>query len=130
MVTTLDQTSNFKWGLWITQIKCDGSTSLQSPKGCFQYFTQSQGSLTSFAFQPNGQYLSNQAYKICIMTSKGSCRISFQATDFGLEKFGNYKTSPYNLSGVSSGKKTNIKKRTELGKITIKRFHFLAHFFL
>ena len=51
----------FKWGLWITQIKCDGTTSLQSPKGCFQYFLPSSGYLTSFAFDSNGQYLNNQA---------------------------------------------------------------------
>ena len=36
------------------------------------------------------------------MASKGACRISFRAENFGLEKFGNYKTSPYSRSGVSS----------------------------
>ena len=40
------------------------------------------------------------------MASKGACRISFKAgseeDNFGLEKFGNYKTSPYSRSGVSS----------------------------
>ena len=36
------------------------------------------------------------------MSSKAACRISFEAEDFGLEKFGNYKTSPYTFSGVSS----------------------------
>jgi len=96
------ETAPFKWGLWITQIKCDGTTSLESPKGCFQYFLPSSGYLTSFAFDPNGQYLKNQAYRICIMSSKAACRISFEAEDFGLEKFGNYKTSPYTFSGVSS----------------------------
>ena len=54
------ETAPFKWGLWITQIKCDGTTSLESPKGCFQYFLPSSGYLTSFAFDPNGQYLKNQ----------------------------------------------------------------------
>ena len=36
------------------------------------------------------------------MASKGACRIAFTAEDFGLEKFGNYKTSPFSRSGVSS----------------------------
>ena len=54
------ETASFKWGLWITQGKCDGKTSLESPKGCFQYFLTSSGYLTSFAFDPNGQYLNNQ----------------------------------------------------------------------
>ena len=36
------------------------------------------------------------------MASKGACRIAFNAEAFGLEKFGNYKTSPFSRSGVSS----------------------------
>lgn len=36
------------------------------------------------------------------MTAKGACRISFKPQSFGLEKFGNYKTSPYHYAGVSS----------------------------
>ena len=43
-----------------------------------------------------------KAYRICIMASKGACRIAFKAEAFGLEKFGNYKTSPFSRSGVSS----------------------------
>ena len=38
----------------------DGSTALESPKGCFQYFLQPKGYLTSFAFETNGQYLNDQ----------------------------------------------------------------------
>jgi hypothetical protein len=38
------------------------------------------------------------------MSAKGACRISYksQKNEFGLEKFGNYKTSPFTRSGVSS----------------------------
>ena len=58
-----------------------------------------------------------QAYRICILTARGACKIKFQqweandesnndvttkSQSFGLEKFGNYKTSPYSRSGVSS----------------------------
>ena len=44
-----------------------------------------------------------QAYRICILTAKGACKIKFEENPaFGLEKFGNYKTSPYSRSGVSS----------------------------
>ena len=35
------------------------------------------------------------------MAEKGACRISFSAQNFGLEKFGNYKTSTYQASAVS-----------------------------
>ncbi len=98
----------YKWGLWITQLVCDGSRPLEAPKGCFQYYLESSGTLTSFNFATDGGqanvYLNNEAYRICIVAKKGACRIvySAEAGDFGLEKFGNYKTSPYSRSGVSS----------------------------
>ena len=51
--------SDYNWGLWITQLPCDGSRLLTAPTGCFQYFLESSGSLTSYNFQ-GGQYLNNQ----------------------------------------------------------------------
>ena len=54
-----DSTQPYKWGLWITQIKCDGSRPLEAPKGCFQYFTQSSGYFMSFNYQESA-YLNNQ----------------------------------------------------------------------
>ena len=74
VVTSNDvaESAAFKWGLWITQIKCDGTTSLQSPKGCFQYFLPSSGYLTSFAFDSNGQYLNNQACTTVEMENLGT----------------------------------------------------------
>ena len=36
------------------------------------------------------------------MAEKGACRISLSSENYGLEKFGNYKTSSYQASGVSS----------------------------
>ena len=49
----------------------DGSTALESPKGCFQYFLQPKGYLTSFAFETNGQYLNDQV-RIVIFFSSGT----------------------------------------------------------
>ena len=53
------QSEPYKWGLWITQIKCDGSRFLEAPKGCFQYYMGSTGSFSSFNYE-NGAYLNNQ----------------------------------------------------------------------
>ena len=57
-----DSTQPYKWGLWITQIKCDGSRPLEAPKGCFQYFTQSSGYFMSFNYQESA-YLNNQVIR-------------------------------------------------------------------
>ena len=56
------EVSDYNWGLWITQLPCDGSRLLTAPTGCFQYFLESSGSLTSYNFQ-GGQYLNNQVFK-------------------------------------------------------------------
>ena len=50
---------DYNWGLWITQLPCDGSRLLTAPTGCFQYFLESSGDLKSYNFQ-GGQYLNNQ----------------------------------------------------------------------
>ena len=55
--------SVFNWGLWITQLPCDGSRYLTAPMGCFQYFLESAGVLKSYNYD-GGSYLNNQVYYI------------------------------------------------------------------
>ena len=57
--------SDYNWGLWITQLPCDGSRLLTAPTGCFQYYLESSGSLKSYNFQ-GGQYLNNQVIQFII----------------------------------------------------------------
>ena len=57
--------SDYNWGLWITQLPCDGSRLLTAPTGCFQYYLESSGSLKSYNFQ-GGQYLNNQVIQLLI----------------------------------------------------------------
>ena len=58
----LFQASDYNWGLWITQLPCDGSRLLTAPTGCFQYFLESSGIIRSYNFQGD-QYLNNQVGK-------------------------------------------------------------------
>ena len=50
-----------------------------------------------------GQYLTNQHYRICILTAAQACQVQF-TTDgpFMLEKWGNFKTNPFTRAGVTS----------------------------
>eukprot|EP00090_Calanus_glacialis_P015042 TRINITY_DN23916_c0_g1_i1.p1 TRINITY_DN23916_c0_g1~~TRINITY_DN23916_c0_g1_i1.p1 ORF type:complete len:681 (+),score=97.98 TRINITY_DN23916_c0_g1_i1:151-2193(+) len=93
---------DFKWGLWITQLRCNDDSNLLAPSGCFQYHFRIQDVITSFNYA-GGQYYSNQNYRICILASNGKCAIKIETDGpFMLEKFFNYKTFPYTRSGVSS----------------------------
>jgi len=99
---TTEKSSDYKWGLWITQIFCDGTRTIQAPTGCFQYHFDHSGIIQSFNYA-GGQYFNDQHYRICILASSDACRISYQAVgQFMLEKWGNYKTNPYTRAGVTS----------------------------
>ena len=55
----LFQAADYNWGLWITQLPCDGSRLLTAPTGCFQYFLESSGIIRSYNYQGD-QNLNNQ----------------------------------------------------------------------
>lgn len=55
----------------ISQIKCDD---VNRPKpGCLQYFTGTEGRITSFNFEANLHHLNNQRYTVCIRQEEGFC---------------------------------------------------------
>ena len=112
------KSSDYKWGLWITQIFCDGTRTIQvdnqlrfmlneiynsqAPTGCFQYHFDTSGLMKSFNYE-GGQYLNNQHYRICILASNDACQIEYTSEgEFMLEKWGNYKTVPYTRAGATS----------------------------
>jgi len=97
-----EKSSDYKWGLWITQIFCDGTRTIQAPTGCFQYHFDYSGIVQSFNYA-GGQYFNDQHYRICILASNDACRIDYRSEgEFMLEKWGNYKTNPYTRAGVTS----------------------------
>ena len=101
-LVTTDKSSDYKWGLWITQIFCDGTRTIQAPTGCFQYHFDYSGIIQSFNYA-GGQYFNDQHYRICILASSDACRIDYRSEgEFMLEKWGNYKTNPYTRAGVTS----------------------------
>ena len=96
------KSSDYKWGLWVTQIFCDGTRTIQAPTGCFQYHFDTSGLMKSFNYE-GGQYLNNQHYRICILASSDACQIEYTSEgEFMLEKWGNYKTVPYTRAGATS----------------------------
>ena len=58
------EVGKYNWGLWITQLPCDGSRLLTAPTGCFQYFLESSGILRSYNYQGE-QYLNNEVIMLC-----------------------------------------------------------------
>ena len=93
--------SQYKWGLWITQITCDGTRTIQAPTGCFQYYFDTAALIQSYNYD-GGQYYTDQHYRMCILTSTAACQISFTTEGaFMLEKWGNFKTNPYTRAGVT-----------------------------
>lgn len=63
---------------------------IPAPAGCLQYFTESRGTIFSFNF---GQYLSNMDYAICIERAPTTCKITFKADEFGIDKSSGAKVS-------------------------------------
>ena len=63
---------------------------IPAPAGCLQYFTEPRGTISSFNF---GQYLSNMDYAICIERAPTTCKITFKADEFGIDKSSGAKVS-------------------------------------
>lgn len=63
---------------------------IPAPAGCLQYFTEHRGTISSFNF---GQYLSNMDYAICIERAPTTCKITFKADEFGIDKSSGAKVS-------------------------------------
>ena len=65
----------------ITQIDCTSSDenmkALRAPDGCLQYFTERQGTISSFNWDPavQRQYLPDQQYSMCFRQTDSDCRI-------------------------------------------------------
>ncbi|XP_057321340.1 uncharacterized protein LOC130665088 isoform X1 [Microplitis mediator] len=61
------------WEMSITQLPFEQ----RAPAGCLQYFDGAKGTLRTLNYLPNGRYLANQDYLICIRQEKGSCSIAY-----------------------------------------------------
>lgn len=49
----------------------------RAPAGCLQYFESSRGTLKTLNFLPNGRYLANQDYLLCIRQERGMCSVAY-----------------------------------------------------
>lgn len=75
--------NGYKFRIKIRQIDCTSksqeSRDLIAPEGCLQYFTDRQGTINSFNWDPNikRQYLPNQHYSICFRQNS-FCRLELK----------------------------------------------------
>jgi len=71
----------------ISQIPC--SSKMRPPDGCLQWFTGTDGQLTSFNFAANTGHLAQQNYNMCIRREAGFCCVKYglctDADSFSLE---------------------------------------------
>ena len=59
----------------ISQISCNSK--MRPPDGCLQWYTGTDGQLTSFNFGSNTGHLATQNYNICIRKEKGFCCVRY-----------------------------------------------------
>lgn len=62
------------WEIRILQVPF----SKRAPTGCLQYFTESEGTLSTFNFAENGRHLANQNYNTCFQQQSGMCSIAYE----------------------------------------------------
>lgn len=74
----------FKFRIKIRQLDCTSrDKSIQkliAPQGCLQYFTERQGTFSSFNWDPNRkrQYVPDQRYSICFRKMASDCRLELK----------------------------------------------------
>lgn len=50
----------------------------RAPVGCLQYFRSPNGTLRTFNYLPNGRYLAERDYLLCVRQEKDMCGIAYQ----------------------------------------------------
>lgn len=61
------------WEMSIVQLPFEQ----RAPDGCLQYFDSPKGKLKTLNFLPNGRYLANQDYSLCVRQESGMCSIAY-----------------------------------------------------
>jgi len=90
-----------KWKIKISQLPCNSN--YRAPQGCVQYFLESSGTFTSYAYQ-NSQMLVNQLYATCFRKNLGMCTINFSQTLLSNQNTGeNTEMSSFALSEAKNG---------------------------
>jgi len=57
---------------------------LRAPRGCLQYYTDTEGTIESFNYDGTALFPNNLKYSICFRTPLNNCGISLQALRFGI----------------------------------------------
>ena len=76
----------YQFRIRIRQLDCTSNDEeiqeLLAPQNCLQYFTERQGSLSSFNWDPTvmpqRQYLPSQSYSMCFRKTASDCRLEFK----------------------------------------------------
>lgn len=50
----------------------------RAPVGCLQYFRSPNGTLRTFNYLPNGRYLADRDYLLCVRQERDMCGIAYQ----------------------------------------------------
>lgn len=61
------------WELRVVQLGFEQ----RAPAGCLQYMQSANGTLRTLNYLPNGRYLANHDYLICIRQEYGMCSVSY-----------------------------------------------------
>ncbi|XP_063985401.1 uncharacterized protein LOC135166771 [Diachasmimorpha longicaudata] len=81
------------WEMSIVQLPFEQ----RAPAGCLQYFDTPRGTLKTLNYLPNGRYLSNQDYLLCIRQERGMCSIAYSPCSSD-----SFKIGPSRLTGNQS----------------------------
>lgn len=49
----------------------------RAPAGCMQYFRSPRGTLKTLNYAPNGRYLADQDYLLCVRQESGMCSVAY-----------------------------------------------------
>ena len=60
----------------VSQFLCDSDQ--RPPEGCLQYYTGTEGRITSFNWAGNNGHLKNQKYTMCLRQEAGFCCVNYQ----------------------------------------------------
>ncbi|XP_011500041.1 PREDICTED: uncharacterized protein LOC105363925 [Ceratosolen solmsi marchali] len=74
----------------------------RAPAGCLQYLQSNNGILKTLNYLPNGRYLANHDYLICIRQQYGMCSISYSPCTNESFRIGGSRAKQYNMTTSSN----------------------------
>uniref|UniRef100_A0A0C9Q2N7 CUBN_4 protein n=1 Tax=Fopius arisanus TaxID=64838 RepID=A0A0C9Q2N7_9HYME len=102
------------WEMSIVQLPFEQ----RAPAGCLQYFNTPRGTLRTLNYLPNGRYLSNQDYLLCIRQEREMCSIAYSPCSSDSFRIGpsrlnddqNNQMNPADGSGAGSNDPNTVRR--------------------